>query len=604
MLDFFKLNNMGSTFNMIDWLRAWSGLFSKESIKCKEKDIKIERVSHYNKRRKTITQTEKTKVRTKIVTKRGEEKNMFLMELAVEFCAYLKSKERSKLHRRAIASANMILRMYFEIIEKFHLSLGKKINGSTIAQGGVEKQSKITTSLSMLSHLSCSLLATEDATKWNECLAPSCFYIMHDVFFNLRHRREMGVVHPLPDAFYNIMSEITQTGIFLLSRKRVFIGQGHVLEGTNGFTRHRWYNVDESQLNTHTQEWYKKIKNDLDSRDCLYSPYGMLMGMLNAGSTTYGLVPTIGMEKHLTCIRSSDDSITLFTSTGLGEIWEVITTMYWRYRLVGINVSMKKTRFFRWPFGEYTSWYIDEDFIAQYGVEVSSIRPKGDTPHTDFHSAATETNVVLREFRADNIGAEMMLALRIANVRRLWRIERNENKRVPEGVGPEILLLADGGLSPWHSTNCYLNEVGIKFVLASTEKSKEYLYKVNNPNNPFSRKETEKFSFNHEVSAVINSEIDIPRNMFCYIKRPNKTLKSNFKIKEKREMVASNFLVNMLESVEPANAVMRPTSDVKISTFLSNVLEFMLASARSSECSREELEMYDFVQKYKDILFK
>ena len=49
-------------------------------------------------------------------------------------------------------------------------------------------------------------------------------------------------------------------------------------------------------------------------------------------------------------------------------------------------------------------------------------------------------------------------------------------------------------------------------------------------NNPFSAREKEKLTYSKEEGSVIYQQTDIPRNIFCFIKRPNKT---NFKIKEK-----------------------------------------------------------------------
>nr|AJG39087.1 PB1 [Shayang Spider Virus 3] len=247
MANFFKKNTGKCNFTMIEWIHTWSELFEKDSIKLNEKTInkvKIEKITKQG----FIKEKEKTIIKVKEREMNGEEARIFLLDMATEFCSYLKSKERSKLKRRAIASANMILRMFFEIIERFHLKLGKKIAGSTISQGGIEKQDKIMSSLSLLARKNYSVLATEDATKWNECLAPAGFYVMHEVFLNPKYRAAAKVTmsSEVDPSSFEMLREILHTGIYLLSKKRVFIGQGHVLEDGEAFTRERWYGIEKN----------------------------------------------------------------------------------------------------------------------------------------------------------------------------------------------------------------------------------------------------------------------------------------------------------------------------------------------------------------------
>lgn len=66
-----------------------------------------------------------------------------MINLAQQFCSYIKHGERSKLHRRAIASANVIMRMFLFIIERFHVNLASHIEGCTISIGGEEKKERL-----------------------------------------------------------------------------------------------------------------------------------------------------------------------------------------------------------------------------------------------------------------------------------------------------------------------------------------------------------------------------------------------------------------------------------------------------------------------------
>lgn len=106
-----------------------------------------------------------------------------MMDFSKSFASYLKYKKRGKKDRRAIESANTILRAFLYIIDEFHLELGKHISEMTISVGGEEKKAKITNVMnaSHLGHPSHSIQAqgTEDTTKWNECLSPELFAILH-----------------------------------------------------------------------------------------------------------------------------------------------------------------------------------------------------------------------------------------------------------------------------------------------------------------------------------------------------------------------------------------------------------------------------------------
>nr|QWC36487.1 PB1 [Bemisia tabaci Quaranja-like virus 1] len=568
MLEFFQVNLGETNFTMLGWIKAWSSCFKKEIIKVKLRK-EVETITKvYDRKMKMFREQKNKKIHTEWVEKTGQEKDLFLFDIATEFCSYLKTKERSKLKRRAICSANMILRMYFDIIENFHLELSKVIKGSTIALGGIEKQKAIEIGLNTMDPGEYNILATEDATKWNECLSAAGFFLMHHVFFNKDERNNQEMPSDLSDEDSALIEEIFNTGIFLLSKKRVFLGYGNIVELGENFARFDWRTVPMEMLNANTKEWFEKIKPDLDERNCVYSPFGMLMGMLNAGSTTYGLLATVSMSKDVATVRSSDDSIQKIGGENIEAAWQTTAETYVRQRRHGINPSMKKNRYFRWAFGEYTSWYIDGTFTSQYGVEISSIRPKGDTCHTDFHSCAAETNVSLREFRLNNMGAEMMLGLRIANTRRLWRVKRNPLKRLNVGV-KKSLLLADGGNNPWHGTTTCLSEYSLKKNGASPAEL-DYLYKVFNPENPFSHREEERLTYSHTVGSVISDACAVPRNIFCQVKRPNKTVRSTFKRKEKVEMEVSSYLVKLLEILNPSSAIACPQKQLKFSDFLRN----------------------------------
>lgn len=96
--------------------------------------------------------------------------------------------------------------------------------------------------------------------------------------------------------------------------------------------------------------------------------------------------------------------------------------------LLGINMSPDKSFFFREGFGEYTSWYMEDKFVSQFGVETSALSSQGKNPNDDMFSVAKGTSTALSTLTINAPGASARLRIGIDNVRRLWRIKRDANK--------------------------------------------------------------------------------------------------------------------------------------------------------------------------------
>lgn len=105
----------------------------------------------------------------------------------------------------------------------------------------------------------------------------------------------------------------------------------------------------------------------------------MLMGILNAGSTTLGLITQNyrmnPLQIKVMTLRSSDDSMSTYLSDTASGLRKCVSQTIMNMGLVGINVSPDKTFFFRAGFGEYTLWYMEDKFVSQFGVETSALRP-------------------------------------------------------------------------------------------------------------------------------------------------------------------------------------------------------------------------------------
>lgn len=71
---------------------------------------------------KKITRRLKTSRWVEIEGKENVQKKV--LDLLRSFCSYMKHGERAKLNRRAIASANPLLKMFPHLIEEVHLKFG------------------------------------------------------------------------------------------------------------------------------------------------------------------------------------------------------------------------------------------------------------------------------------------------------------------------------------------------------------------------------------------------------------------------------------------------------------------------------------------------
>lgn len=403
MVELFEMNLGVRSTNCFEWLRCffrmlerneitYNGFLMKEQITYNTDKVTREKT----KRIKTIRQA-----RTKTIKGR-EECYKFMKDLARSFCSYIKHGERGKLQRRAIASANMILRMFLMIVEEFHLQLSKLMEGSTIGIGGEEKKKRISVNLQRARLNNPSMIgsaqATEDATKWNECLSADIFALLHLTWFNHDVRRKLD--KPVTSNHEATLLKVCLSAHFLLAIKRITLGGGPVCYSESGnFNRPKWEAGNLERYNRETQAWFSQCIPRLSGDQAVYleAPAGMLLGIHNALSTTIGEAHVMHyqdpVQSSVTTLRSSDDSMTLFLSSTPEMLGRVIEVNRKCLKLIGINLSESKTMIFDEGYGEFTSWFQDGAFVSQYGIETSTLRPQGKNPSDDFYTVAKSTSV-------------------------------------------------------------------------------------------------------------------------------------------------------------------------------------------------------------------
>nr|QMP82248.1 polymerase PB1 [Phasmatodean orthomyxo-related virus OKIAV172] len=593
MTDFYYQTLGIRATSCLEWLRCFFLCLDQPIIRVRQVEEKTVQRFIYNKitKQREVKENILRKFSTKTI-KGPEEVRKKMMDFSRSFASYIKHKERGKKDRRAIASAGMILRMFLYIIEEFHLLLGREIPGSTISIGGEEKKAKIINNLNesvLPNHGSIiEIQGTEDATKWNECLSPAAFGMMHKIFFDEGIREELDL--PAPSENGKLFSMIALSGHFIMAIKRIQMGPGPRAESMDKYNRLHWRNTPLERFNDQTQEWLGPIRHLIDDDNYLSASPGMLMGMLNAGSTTLGLLATgYGLDKlnqQVITLRSSDDSTSIYVGSDVNELIKAIETNRRALGAIGINLSLEKTFFYEKFYSEYTSWYQDQGFVSQFGVETSSIRPQGKNPPDDFYSIAKGTATGLATLTFNHIGADMRIKLGIDGVRRLWRINRDTHKR--EGVHPDVILLADGGNNMWNSTNCHLEEISLRETKTVTKEDKEYLLRVCNPRNPFCADPSEEISYSKETGKLVTTEVDTPRTVFHYVKRSNRTVQNSIKktmFNQERINAAAS---KIIKAVVPTTLVRYPNDSTLISHQILAALSIYRSRVTLTQAQEDE----------------
>ncbi|CAH0730581.1 unnamed protein product, partial [Brenthis ino] len=183
---------------------------------------------------------------------------------------------------------------------------------------------------------------TEHATKWNECVSPGAFAIMHKFLFDESTRLRLGL--PRTNEYGRLFSKIAGMGNFLQIWKEIQLGQGVLVSNENEYSRITWENKHLEKMNEFTREWYLKVRDYItDNWKFLRSSPGMLIGMLNAASTTLGMLPAnYKMDENImrvVCMRSSDDSMTKYLSVDRQSNRDCIALNKLNLSLIGINLS-------------------------------------------------------------------------------------------------------------------------------------------------------------------------------------------------------------------------------------------------------------------------
>lgn len=178
--------------------------------------VKESRKYFKNTKQWVLIKSHKKRIRQQLISK--DKVYLYMITHSTRFASYLKTKERAKKDRRAIASPQMILRSFLYAIEYFHLEISKHLEGSTTSIGGDEKKAKIISTLNTATiqcpTAPCTAQGTEGATKWNECQSPQMLAAVHILLFSEDIYEELGLEPPTENM--KLFQRIALAGLLLI----------------------------------------------------------------------------------------------------------------------------------------------------------------------------------------------------------------------------------------------------------------------------------------------------------------------------------------------------------------------------------------------------
>lgn len=137
---------------------------------------------------------------------------------------------------------------------------------------------------------------------------------------------------------------------FAKIKTKIQIG-GPIVKNSQYYSRLKWIDEHTSVMNERTKEWYLKLKHKISTdRRYLYSSPGILVALLNAASTTVGLLSSnfnMNNEMKALCMSalSSDDSTTKYLSNSSENNVKCVLRNKQNLSLIGINLRPDKTFF-------------------------------------------------------------------------------------------------------------------------------------------------------------------------------------------------------------------------------------------------------------------
>ncbi|AHN02705.1 polymerase PB1 [Influenza A virus (A/green-winged teal/Wisconsin/110/1979(H6N5))] len=558
--------------------------FLKDVMESMDKE-EMEITTHFQRKRRVRDNMTKKMVTQRTIGKKKQRlnKKSYLIR-ALTLNTMTKDAERGKLKRRAIATPGMQIRGFVYFVETLARSICEKLEQSGLPVGGNEKKAKLANVVRKMMTNSqdteLSFTITGDNTKWNENQNPRMFLAM--ITYITRNQ---------PEWFRNVLS----IAPIMFSNKMARLGKGYMFESKSMKLRTQipaemLANIDLKYFNESTREKIEKIRPLLIDGTASLSP-GMMMGMFNMLSTVLGVsILNLGQKRYTKTtywwdgLQSSDDFALIVNAPNHEGIQAGVDRFYRTCKLVGINMSKKKSYINRTGTFEFTSFFYRYGFVANFSMELPSFGVSGINESADMSIGVT---VIKNNMINNDLGpatAQMALQLFIKDYRYTYRCHRGDTqiqtrrsfelKKLWEQTRSKAgLLVSDGGPNLYNIRNLHIPEVCLKWELMD----EDYQGRLCNPLNPFvSHKEIE--SVNNAVvmpahGPAKSMEYDAVATTHSWIPKRNRSILNTSQrgILEDEQMYQK--CCNLFEKFFPSSSYRRPVG-------ISSMVEAMVSRAR------------------------
>nr|QOE76801.1 polymerase basic 1 [Siamese algae-eater influenza-like virus] len=422
-----------------------------------------------------------------------------------------KDAERGKLKRRAIATPGMQIRGFVLVVETMAKHICEELEQSGLPVGGNEKKAKLNNAVQkMLSTCppeGVSFTVTGDNTKWNECLSPRVFLALTERISRYSPEWFRNFLAVAPTLFSNKVAKLGRGFNFVNPKKRTKCQIGIK----------KLFDVDLYKYNEETQAKLKGMRDFFEDGVASLSP-GMMMGMFNMLSTVVG-VAVLGMKTkngpkwdardyEWDGLQSSDDFALFVNGRSRDAVKRGVNDFYRMCKLVGINMSKKKSYMNRTGCFEFTSMFYRNGFVANFAMDLPSFGVAGVNESADMAIGMT---IIKNNMINNGMGpatAQTAIQLFIADYRYTYRCHRGDSqvkgKRMKlirelweKTKSKPGLLVADGGPNLYNIRNLGIPEAVIKWDLMDSE----YKGRVFHPENPF---------VHHEAIVGMNEALVTP----------------------------------------------------------------------------------------------
>lgn len=138
--------------------------------------------------------------------------------------------------------------------------------------------------------------------------------------------------------------------------------------------------------------------------------------------------------------------------------------------------------------------------------------------------------------------------------------------------------------------NCHLDDTVLREMNVRTDEERAYLSEIMHPNNPFNEQESEEATYSKEVGMMTVNTVETPRNIFCYVKRRNRTLSKTTRKEQEREERAHGEATKIIRRIDLATNIEYPKSASRISDNLECIIRTQTAELHLTSKERDLVE--------------